>query len=62
MGMISADPRAIAGSPFSGTEQRGTLQILGDGTRIERNETSRISRDSEGRTRVEPAPDAGLGT
>ena len=45
--------QAVAGSPFSGTQTRTSLQVLGDGTRIERNESSQISRDSEGRTRTE---------
>jgi hypothetical protein len=48
--------RSITGSPFSGTEQRHSLQVLGDGTRIERNDTSQISRDSEGRLRMETVP------
>ena len=43
----------LAGSPFSATQQSHSLQILGDGTRIETNESQRVYRDSMGRTRVE---------
>jgi hypothetical protein len=53
--------RSVTGSPFSGTEQRHSLQVLGDGTRIERNDTSQISRDSEGRVRMETMPANGEG-
>jgi len=49
-------PRAVTGSPFSGTEQRHSLQVLGDGTHIEQTESSQISRDTEGRTRTEANP------
>jgi len=45
--------RVVRGKPFSATEERRSLQILGDGTRIENNQTNRLFRDSEGRTRVE---------
>ncbi len=45
--------RVIKGKPFSATEERHSLQVLGDGTRIENTETNRLYRDSEGRTRVE---------
>jgi hypothetical protein len=45
--------RVVTGKPFSATEERHSLQVLGDGTRIENNETNRLYRDPEGRTRVE---------
>src|ERR1700733_11727828 len=45
--------RVIKGKPFSATEERHSLQVLGDGTRIENTDTNRLYRDSEGRTRVE---------
>jgi hypothetical protein len=45
--------RVIKGKPFSATEERHSLQVLGDGTRIENSEMNRLYRDSEGRTRVE---------
>jgi hypothetical protein len=59
--MIGPDfmnPDATAGSPFSASQQSHTLQTLGDGTKIERTETSQYYRDSQGRTRV----DTGSGT
>jgi hypothetical protein len=43
----------VKGKPFSATEERHSLQVLGDGTRIENNQTNRLFRDSDGRTRVE---------
>jgi hypothetical protein len=58
-GMVTAPMmggRTMTGSPFSGTEQRHSLQVLGDGTRIEQTETSQIVRDVEGRMRTETAP------
>ena len=45
--------RVVKGKPFSATEERRSLQVLGDGTRLESNQVNRIYRDSEGRTRVE---------
>jgi hypothetical protein len=51
--MMMASP--VTGKPFSASQDLHSLQILGDGTRIERTETSQISRDSLGRTRTEAA-------
>lgn len=48
--------RTITGSPFSATEQRHSLQVLGDGTHIEQTENAQISRDAEGRMRTETTP------
>lgn len=45
--------RVITGRPFSATEERHFLQVLGDGTRIETNETNKLYRDTQGRTRTE---------
>src|SRR5580698_4413368 len=45
--------RVVKASPFSATEERHSLQVLGDGTRIENGQTNRLYRDTEGRTRVE---------
>lgn len=45
--------RQVTGKPFSGTEVRHTLQVLGDGTRIDKEESDKYYRDSEGRTRIE---------
>jgi hypothetical protein len=50
--------QVVTGKPFSATEERRTLQILGNGTRIENSQSSRLYRDSEGRTRVEGMDDA----
>ena len=43
----------VKNKPFSATEERHFVQLLGDGTRIENMQTNRLYRDSEGRTRVE---------
>ena len=45
--------QVVPDKPFSATEERHSLQVLGDGTRIEGTETSRLYRDGEGRTRIE---------
>ncbi len=55
MGLMA--PGAVAGSPFSAVEQTHSLQVLGDGTRIERSESQQVYRDSVGRTRVESGPE-----
>jgi hypothetical protein len=43
----------VRGKPFSATEERRSLQVLQNGTRIENNQTNRLFRDSQGRTRME---------
>jgi hypothetical protein len=43
----------VTGSPFSAREERKTIQTLGDGTVIERADTTMLYRDAQGRTRVE---------
>jgi hypothetical protein len=48
---ISGD--IVTGHPFSGVEERHSLQILGDGTRIETKSADKYYRDDEGRTRIE---------
>jgi hypothetical protein len=48
-----ANNQLVKGKPFSATEERHSLQVLGDGTRIETTQTNRLFRDSEGRTREE---------
>jgi hypothetical protein len=48
-----AGGQPVTGSPFSATEQRHSLQVLGDGSRIEQTNSVQVSRDSEGRTRRE---------
>jgi hypothetical protein len=50
------NPVTTPGSPFAAAQQSHSLQVLGDGTRIERTETGKYYRDSAGRTRVESGP------
>ena len=56
-GMVNVS--AIPNRPFSATEERHSLQVLGDGTRIENTDTSKIYRDAQGRTRIE-RPDGNI--
>ncbi len=49
----------VTGAPYSGTEVVQTQQTLANGSQISRQDTSKVYRDSQGRTRVErtmPAP------
>jgi hypothetical protein len=48
---ISGD--IVTGHPFSGVEERHSLQVLGDGTRIETRSNDKYYRDDQGRTRIE---------
>jgi hypothetical protein len=43
--------RVVRGLPFSAVEERKFVQVLRDGTRIETDQSNRIFRDGEGRTR-----------
>src|SRR5690242_7562812 len=45
--------QTVTGKPFSATEERHSVQTLGDGTHIDRTETNQFYRDDQGRTRVE---------
>lgn len=45
----------VKGRPFSATEENRSLQVLGNGARIENNSTAKRYRDAEGRTRLEDA-------
>ena len=54
IGVGQAGP--VAGKPFSGVETRHMTQILGDGTRVDRSDTSNFYRDAAGRMRTE-SPD-----
>ena len=45
--------QTVTGKPFSATEDRHSVQVLGNGTRIESSESNRLYRDNDGRTRVE---------
>ncbi len=47
--------QVVTGRPFSAGEERHSLQVLGDGTRIETDEKNRLFRDEQGRTRIEHA-------
>src|SRR5580704_19751446 len=54
-GVEGIGSQVVTGRPFSATEERHSVQILGDGTHIETSETNRLFRDDQGRTRVERA-------
>jgi hypothetical protein len=45
----------VTGQPVSGSEEQHSLQVLGDGTRIEHTENKLFYRDDKGRTRTESA-------
>jgi hypothetical protein len=45
--------KVVKDKPFSATEERETVQVLGDGTRIDKKETDKYFRDAQGRTRIE---------
>jgi hypothetical protein len=47
------DNKAVKGAPYSATAISTSTQILGDGTRITRNNQIQLVRDSDGRTRRE---------
>lgn len=53
MGIEGMAGSLVTGKPLSATEERHTLQVLGDGTRIENTETNNFFRDDQGRTRTE---------
>jgi hypothetical protein len=46
-------PLIVSGRPLTATEERKTVQTLGDGTVIEKSDSNKFFRDSMGRTRVE---------
>jgi hypothetical protein len=43
----------VAGRPLAASEERHTLHVLGDGTRIENTQTDKFYRDDAGRSRLE---------
>lgn len=45
--------KVVTGAPFSAQVTRETVQVLSDGTRVDRKVTENIARDSVGRTRRE---------
>jgi hypothetical protein len=50
---VGVETRVTKGAPYSAEAVTETLQVLADGNRISRRSTTRIYRDSEGRTRRE---------
>ncbi len=52
-GVEGIGSKVVSGRPFSAVEERHSLQVLGDGTRIESKEENRLFRDEQGRTRIE---------
>ncbi len=65
---IAAEPaflgKPIAGAPYSAEAANQTTRVLADGTRIESSTTTRMFRDSAGRTRMEvqmPSPVGAVG-
>jgi hypothetical protein len=54
-GVVSLGGRVVKGRPFSATEDNKSLQVLGNGTRIENNTKRKLFRDVDGRTRMEEA-------
>jgi hypothetical protein len=45
--------QVVKGKPFSATEERHSVQMLANGTRIENTQSNRLYRDNDGRTRIE---------
>ncbi|MBV8844070.1 MAG: hypothetical protein JO307_14775 [Bryobacterales bacterium] len=43
----------VKGKPFSATEERHSVQVLANGTRIENTQSNRLYRDNDGRTRID---------
>jgi hypothetical protein len=52
---FSFDGKLVKGAPYSADAVTETIQTLGDGNRIIRNSSSKVYRDSAGRTRREHA-------
>jgi hypothetical protein len=53
LGLEGMGGQVVTGKPLSAIEERQTLQVLGDGTRIDNTQKNNFYRDSEGRTRIE---------
>jgi hypothetical protein len=53
--LVVGQPGPVMNKPFSGVETRHMTQVLGDGTRVDRSDTSNFYRDSAGRMRTESA-------
>lgn len=62
MRLLGAEPgrpdRVVTGAPYSADAVTETSQTMADGNTIHRTDTTRIYRDSQGRTRREPALNA----
>ncbi len=56
---VAVESRVTPGAPYSADAITESLQVLSDGNRISRKTTTRIYRDSEGRTRREQLSPAG---
>ena len=52
-GPIAFDLEPVTGAPYSADAVTDVVQKLADGNRIVRQNTAKISRDSQGRTRRE---------
>ena len=50
---MAVESRITTGAPYSADSVTESVQVLSDGNRIARKTTTRIYRDSEGRTRRE---------
>jgi TonB family protein len=50
---LSFDSKVVKGAPFSADAVTESVQVLGDGNRITHTSTSKLYRDSEGRSRRE---------
>lgn len=57
---IAVEARTISNAPYSAEAVTESTQVLADGNRIARKTTTRIYRDSEGRTRREQVGDNGV--
>jgi hypothetical protein len=55
----AVETRVTRGKPYSGEAVTEFVQTLGDGNRIVRKSSARLSRDSEGRTRREEVSESG---
>jgi hypothetical protein len=61
MAKVALETRVTRGAPYSGEAVTEFVQTLADGNRIVRRSTTRVHRDSEGRTRRETMSDAAGG-
>ena len=57
---VAVESRITPGAPYSADSVTESVQVLSDGNRIARKTTTRVYRDSEGRTRREQLSDGGV--